>query len=137
MLRQERAVALLAAGRTVAETAEAVGVRAEQVSRWRGEPGFADAVSAAATKSIEGEVETLKRMGLQSLRVIEQLRDDEDAPHAVRLSAARDLADRGGFKPREDMDITSGGKTIAPQVLDESKVAEHVVRLQKQAKGDE
>lgn len=55
--RQLEAAALLASGKGVRETAEAIGVRPETVSRWRRIPGFADAEAV----ELNGELDQATR----------------------------------------------------------------------------
>ena len=47
---------------------------------------------------------------LEARKIMREIMNDEETPHAVRLNAAKDFLDRAGFKPVEkrDTNITGG-----------------------------
>jgi len=71
---------------------------------------------------------------LESLKVMVSIRDDLTAPHAVRLSAARDIAGMGGLAPvkRATLDVhsdaTASGYTDQ-ELSDMARTPEGIARL--------
>lgn len=121
--RKERAAALLAGGMSAGEVASTLGVRAEQVSRWRADPDFAAAEDAARTKAVADTAEILRAHGLEGLRGIAQIARDEDNPASLRLDAFKALVSAGLPKPTASVDVTTGGRALGGQMTQEQNVA--------------
>lgn len=83
---KEPAAALLAAGRTVADTAKAVGVSERQVSRWQQEPGFRARVRELQKQTVGQAVAVLREGLTEAARELRDLLTHDSA--AIRLRAA-------------------------------------------------
>lgn len=118
--QQRQAVLLLAQGMTGRETASRVGVTEETVSRWRSQPEFAASLNRCFGEAIEVVQNRLRSLAGDALGTIEEVMRDQDAPPAVRLSAATALL---RLLPEDAFAITKVGPTDAQGVVTEQEIA--------------
>jgi len=88
---QRRALAVWMTSRTVDDIAEAAGVSASTVYRWKQSPAFASALSQLQAAALADATSQLVREQSASITTLATLRDDTDAPPQVRRGASRDL----------------------------------------------
>lgn len=101
------AAELLISGCSVTESAERAGIAKSTLERWlRHDEDFKrllDTFSQGLMEEIKIELVVSARQALHTLQQL--LRSDNDQ---IRLSAARDILDRAGFKPtnKKEIDVT-------------------------------
>ena len=81
----------LVAGRPYNEIAADLGVHRHTVRRWRQDTELIGAVARARTEVLSGVVGALTTSALDSVRVIEEIRDDPEASNSDRMRAASTL----------------------------------------------
>lgn len=85
---QRRAVAMLAAGRKVADAASAAGVSENTIMRWQRLPEFRQAVNELQADMIGAAVGRLTELQEYAVATIAQVMADKGNPPSVRLRAA-------------------------------------------------
>lgn len=84
--QQQQAILLLVSGKTVTETAAAVGVERETVSRWKNrDADFASALTYQQADLWDAAADKLRASILKAADALDELLDHEDA--AIRLRA--------------------------------------------------
>jgi len=87
--QQEQAIALLLAGKSQAETAAAVEVAAETLTRWlHGDAAFVAAYNARRLELWEANSARLRELSGKAIDTIEAILQDPGESAAVRLRAA-------------------------------------------------
>ena len=84
------------------EIADELGVSRETISRWVRKPEFQQKLEEENRKCFQ-------TMALGARREMERLAFDAKDPR-VRFNACRDILDRAGYKPKEEIDV--GGINI-------------------------
>lgn len=85
----------IVAGRNFNDIAEDLGVHRSTVGRWRQDPAVIAAVSRARTEVLAGVVGALTTTALDSVRTLEEVRDDPEASNGDRIRAAVALLTEG------------------------------------------
>ena len=96
--QQQTAVDLVVSGRTLQETADAIGVQRPTVSQWLNhEPAFQAAVNARRQELWDGMVDTLRGLLPQALAVLKQeLAGETPLPAAIQVLKLSGIAAAGG-----------------------------------------
>ncbi len=102
--QQEQAIAMLLAGKSQAETAAAVGVAAETLTRWlHGDAVFVAAYNTRRLELWEANSARLRELSGKAIDTIEAILQDQGESAAVRLRAAMIVLKELGAndKPKE------------------------------------
>lgn len=98
--KQLKCIELMLEGKTQVEIAKEIGVHEGSVSRWKNQDIFRNALREAVNKKFE-------RLAVIAQLQIQYLAENAQS-ESVRLSAAKDLLDRGGYKPTDKTELTTG-----------------------------
>ena len=88
-------------GKTQVEIANEIGVAEVTVSRWKKQDLFREKLKEAVNLKFE-------RMAVIAQLTIQNLATNAQS-ESVRLNAAKDILDRGGYKPIDEQKITAEG----------------------------
>ncbi len=106
------------AGKNVEETAKEIGVARSTLSVWKTEPEFTaqlktarGLIISAATKSVAEEI---AEGAAAAPRVLIEIMNDLEQPAATRVLAAKDLLDRGGYKPPDKLELRKQFDGMSP-----------------------
>jgi transcriptional regulator with XRE-family HTH domain len=91
-----------------------VGVHEATLWRWLQDANFCNVLEDEQRKY-------LNAVGVQALKIIKKLADDEDTPPNVKYQAAKDLADRSGYRPTEKIEQTGNVPVFHINVLPSSQ----------------
>lgn len=95
--KQKKCIELLVEGKmTQREIAQAINITEKTISVWKSDPEFSSSLENATRLSIRSLASKAKNT-MASL-----LNSDSDN---VRFQAAKDILDRAGFKPREEVEV--------------------------------
>ena len=122
--QQEQAIALLLAGKSQADTALAVEVAPETVTRWlRGDAAFVAAYNTRRLELWEANSARLRELSGKAIDTIEAILQDPGESAAVRLRAAVVVLKELGANDKP------GGATTPGEVAGEWKYSEMLARL--------
>lgn len=121
--QQETAVALLAAGRTVTDTAEAIEVTRQTVSEWLNKnPGFEAALNSRRQELWDGMAETLRGLLPKALAVLDkELDGPQPLPAAIQVLKSCGLA-QGLGRPTGPTTVEEVEQVQRQQALERSRV---------------
>ena len=86
---EQRAIEALLAGATPSATAAAAGISERTLRRWCQRPHFADALSCAQRSVFDDALRLLRVTALDAVRALRTVLNDQNAPPASRVAAAR------------------------------------------------
>jgi hypothetical protein len=108
--QREKAALAVASEKTIVAAAEVSGVSRETIYQWQRIPQFEERVQ----EHLDDFLRTARRRAMQKLpAAIEKVIDVMEYgnnQYATRLAAAKDILDRGGFKPVEKQQIDTNGE---------------------------
>ena len=99
--QQIKCIELMLDGKTQVEIANEIGVAEVTVSRWKKQDLFREKLKEAVNLKFE-------RMAVIAQLTIQNLATNAQS-ESVRLNAAKDILDRGGYKPIDEQKITAEG----------------------------
>ena len=99
--QQIKCIELMLDGKTQVEIANEIGVAEVTVSRWKKQDLFREKLKEAVNLKFE-------RMAVIAQLTIQNLATNAQS-ESVRLNAAKDILDRGGYKPIDEQKITADG----------------------------
>ena len=99
--QQIKCIELMLDGKTQVEIANEIGVAEVTVSRWKKQDLFREKLKEAVNLRFE-------RMAVIAQLTIQNLATNAQS-ESVRLNAAKDILDRGGYKPIDEQKITADG----------------------------
>lgn len=91
--KQERAIAELLARPTMEAAADAVGVSALTLRRWRRDPAFADAYRRARMEALEDAAGRLRALSSMAVQALADILSDPETRDADRVRAAAVVLD--------------------------------------------
>lgn len=122
--QQEQAIALLLAGKSQAETAAAVEVAAETLTRWlHGDAAFVAAYNARRLELWEANSARLRELSGKAIDTIEAILQDPGESAAVRLRAAVVVLKELGANDKP------GGATTPAEVASQWALVQELARL--------
>jgi hypothetical protein len=87
-----------------------LGINESTLYRWFYDSSF--------SKCLEDEQRKyLQAVGVQALKIIKKMANDEDTPANVKYQAAKDLADRSGWKAVDKIENTGTAPTYNFQIV--------------------
>ena len=97
--KQKKCIDLLVTGRyTQAQIAKELKITPQTICNWKKDPDFSQELQACLKSCIQ-------TLAPKAVKTLESLLNSES--DNVRFSAARDILDRTGFKPGENISVTS------------------------------
>ena len=87
---------------TQKEVANQVGIHEATLYRWFADASFCEQLEKEQRKYLQA-------LGIQALKKITKLANDDTISPAVQFQAAKDLADRSGYKPVEKSQVEQTG----------------------------
>lgn len=97
--KQRKCIDLLVTGRyTQAQIAKELKITPQTICNWKKDPEFSQELQACLKSCIQ-------TLAPKAVKTLESLLNSES--DNVRFSAARDILDRTGFKPGENISVTS------------------------------
>ena len=99
--QQIKCIELMLDGESQESIAKKIGVARETISRWKKQDLFRDKLKEAVNLKFE-------RMAVIAQLTIQNLATNAQS-ESVRLNAAKDILDRGGYKPVDEQKITADG----------------------------
>ncbi len=87
--KQLRALEALLTSGNVAQAARAAEVTRDTLYRWMKEPAFAKALRESEGIALDALTRSLRGLGDKAVTALAAVFDDETAPHAVKIRAAR------------------------------------------------
>ena len=124
--------------RSVRRTADLLGLAHGTVLTWSSRHRWQQRLAAIDAEhrgnALAAAQAAVAAQTLESLKVMIAIRDDPTAPHAVRLSAARDIAGMGGLAPvqRAALDVRSEAPASGytdQELADLARTPEGIARL--------
>jgi DNA-binding MurR/RpiR family transcriptional regulator len=91
--QQEGAIAALLSEPGLTGAAKAAGVGKATLWRWMQQPGFRDAYRRARREAVEQARARLQQASGEAVEALRAVMNDQEAPHASRVSAARTVLD--------------------------------------------
>ena len=99
--KQLKCIELMLDGQTQDSIAKEIGIARETISRWKKQDLFREQLKEAVNMKFE-------RMAVIAQLTIQNLATNAQS-ESVRLNAAKDILDRGGYKPIDEQKITADG----------------------------
>ena len=84
------AIAALLSSKTIEDAAQAVGVPASTLRRWRSKPAFATALCRAQEEILAGVINELRVAGVSAASTLRKISSDTKAAPAARVRASVD-----------------------------------------------
>lgn len=132
--RKYRAIDLLLAGMTQAETARELKVPRSTVNAWMKSVDFAAELTARRKERRRKVSALIDAAAVQAIETLRALMLDEEQPGAVRARAAGEILDRAGIEPIPlDEGEAAGAKFKTPEEMIARMAAEIPVHYLEQA----
>ncbi|MCC8039155.1 MAG: hypothetical protein LIP02_13635 [Bacteroidales bacterium] len=101
---QQKCIELMVSGNmTQREIAKEIDVAPETISRWKRTDEFIDTYNSAVRQNIQDAASDALRTMVSLLKARSEL---------VRFNAAKDILDRAGFKPEDNINLTGSGTVV-------------------------
>lgn len=110
--KKERAALLLAQGVTYAAIEKEHGISHTSVARWKKEPAFASRVDELLDEVVSEARRILRRNATAAAQQLVNLQAHGHAMHGVKLAASKDILDRVGLKPVQEVKQETNGEMI-------------------------
>ena len=117
-VKRDRVLALLIAGRTQREAAEAVGVGEDTVSHWMQDPETRTRLEALRAAPVEAAVRTLQQGALQAAATLVEAAEGSPKD-ADRIKAAVAVLDRVGVVSGSKVELSGSVGSADPAHLEE------------------
>jgi hypothetical protein len=117
--QEEAAIVALLSEPTIAEAAGKVGIGERTLLRWLADPDFGTRYREARRRALDQAVSGLQQAAGKAVAVLVTIAEDQTAPPAARVSAARTVLDQA-FRGMEVLDL-----------------ADRIEQLERGRKGDE
>ncbi len=91
-----RALAMLVAGRSIAQISEELGISDRTIQRWKNRPDFKDLLYEGVAKAYESAIAEIVSQALNACKKLNELIDDPSTPAKTRLTAIQIALEYGG-----------------------------------------
>jgi hypothetical protein len=109
--QRERAALAVAETNTIVDAAKAAGVTRETIHRWMKHPEFKQRVDEYLDEVVSAARQILRRNAAAAAAQLVNLHAYGNAMHSVKLAASKDILDRVGLKPVQEVKQENSGET--------------------------